>query len=913
MGWNPFKKWFGTKKSTAVSSTIYSMAGGYTDKENMIAALILNNVLKNTNNIAEDITNSVLYGPHYDTKNYLNWCNRTNYKGNLITNIFRQIPIESDDVEPFLDAPSGKIINVMKTYIDTADITLFADEWLLNNDPARRFTNWVAEFFTSTSIKITFEDLSDQIVTLPIDYDRENNYLVCYYKVYEPGTSDALIEGAIITDPVLPDTTGYNLVSDIDETPVNVSLDTVVHVLREFSNSDPDIETTTTTSSTEVFTGNNTVKDKIEYLGLTTETTTSYIKHTYYEHKIYAIEENIDVDVNVIDHGLYTETVTTTTTTEILTDTYETQFNEQTFYDNVLISENVFIYRIGSGETVLDALMDSVDPGSEFYPIMPLRINNVSIKDLPDTTIYTQVKKAYKKLTKDADIDELLAQIGDNPQIGDIDYCFIHSGIPLNTTSKYELRYVYEFLKGLISYQNYNETDYTSWANSMSSNADFNDYYALWVVAQSNPSDILYGTPRPHNPPLISSKTQTQVTTPAINKLILKTDNTLTDNFYMQLSWFNISETLHTGVGRTGAKRGDLWWVDTDAAAQADWWAVYLAGFTDTTTSAPVGFNNISSYLYYQVDEDNYKVLKVTGLEHRNYVYDGKFTSVNSKQALLDPEKSDLIIPLHEPTLKRLPGSYRNEVVVRSHNLVFNSYQIVKRMWYQRAAFKILVIIIMITIIAIITISTGGIGTGPAGKTAAAIVAALGVAGSTAIVLTLILQIAISILATIVIKLILEEAFKLFFDDELAAMLATITTIVVTIGISAGYEGVSFTEAAIVALSDPLTVLSMTVTVADAALTYVNTVNQNKMISSTENAKKLLDDNKKIIEKNTELFNLEPKIDNTEEIILDSLVFPEKRNDFLTRSLVTGSDIRQITLSMVYDYVEYSKMIGKLT
>jgi hypothetical protein len=911
VGWNPFKKWFGTKKTTVVSSTIYSMAGGYEDKENIIAALILNNVLKNTNNIAEDITNSVLYGPHYDTKNYLNWCNRTNYKGNLITNVFRQIPIESDVVEPFLDAPSGKIVNVMKTYIDTADITLFADEWLVNNDPARRFTNWVAEFFTTTSIKITFEDLSTQIVSLPITYDRENNYLVCYYKVYDPGTEDPLIEGGIVTDPVLPDTTDYTLVSGIDDTPVNVSLNTTVTVLREFSNSDPDITTSSTTSHTEVFTGNETIKNKIEYLGLTTETTTSYIEHTYTQNTIYVIEENVDVDVDIIDHGSYTETVTTTTTTEILTETYETKFDEQTFYDNVFISENVFIYLIGSGETELDALMDTVDPGSEFYPIMPLRINNVSIKDLPDTTIYDQVKKAYKKLTRDAEIDELLTQIEDNPQIGDIDYCFIHSGIPLNTTSKYELRYVYEFLKGLISYQNFNETDYTSWSNSMNSSIDFNDFYALWVTAQSNPSDILYGTPRPHNPPL-TNKTQTQVTTPVINKLILKTDNTLTDNFYIQLSWFNISETLYTGIGRTGAKRGDLWWVDTDAAAQADWWSVYLAGFTDTTTSAPVGFNNISSYLYYQVDEDNYKVLKVTGLEHRNYVYDGKYTSVNSKQALLDPEKSDLIIPLHEPTLKLLPGSYRNEVVVRSHNLVFNSYQIVKRMWYQRAAFKILVIYIMVSILVIITIVTVGIGSGPAGATAAAIVAALGVVGTTALVLTLILQITISILAAMILKIILEQFFKLFFDDELAALLATISTIVITIGISAGWEGVSFTETATSILSDPLTLLALTVNVADATMTYVNTTNQNKMISSTENAKRLFDENKKIIEKNTELFNLEPKIDNTEEIILDTLVFPEKRTDFLTRSLITGSSVRQLTLSMVYDFVDYSKTVGKL-
>jgi hypothetical protein len=911
VGWNPFKKLFGTKKTTVVSSTIYSMAGGYEDKDNIISSLILNNVLKNTNNIAEDITNSVLYGPHYDTKNYLKWCNKTNYRGNLITNVFRQIPIESDVVEPFLNTPSGKIVNVMKTYIDTADITLFADEWLVNNDPARRFTNWVAEFFTNTSIKITFEDLSTQIVALPITYDSENNYLVCYYKVYDPGTEDALIEGATVTDPVLPDTTEYTLVSDTDLTPVNVSLDTTVVVLREFSNSDPDTTTSSTTSHTEVFTGNITIKNKIEYLGLMTDTTTLYIEHTYTQNTIYVIEENIDVDVNIIDHGSYTETITTTTTTEILTETYETKFDEQTFYNNVFISENVFIYRIGSGETELDTLMDSVALGSEFYPIMPLRLNNTSIKDLPDTTIYDQVKKAYKKLTRDLEIDELLTQIADNPRIGDIDYVFIHSGIPLNTTSKYELRYVYEFLKGLISYQNFNETDYTAWSNSMDSSIDFNDFYALWVAAQSNPSDILYGTPRPHNPPL-SNKTQTQVTTPVINKLILKTNKTFTDNFYMQLSWFNISETLYTGVGRTGAKRGDLWWVDTDVAPRADWWAIYLAGFTDTTTSAPLGFNNISSFLYFQVDEDNYKVLKVTGLEHRNYVYKGKYTSVNSKQALLDPDKSDLIIPLHEPTLKRLPGAYRNEVVVRSHNLVFNSYEIVKRRWYQTTWFKIFVIYILINILVIITVVTVGIGTGPAGTVAAAIVAALTVTGTAALVLTLILQIVISVIAGIIIKTILEEVFKLFFDDELAALLATIGTIVVTIGISGAYEGVSFTEAAVSILSDPLTLLALTVNVADATLTYVNTTNQNKLISGTENAKRLFDKNKKIIEKNTELFNLEPKIDNTEEIILDTLVFPEKRNDFLTRSLITGTSVRQLTLSMVYDFVDYSKILGKL-
>jgi hypothetical protein len=895
-----------TKTIITVASTVYNMSGDYNADDKYFKAIVISGILQNIS-VADTIIGNLYNCPKSRFTKFFNYALNNNYKGNLITKINNRKKVDIDVIIDYLNPDLGTYVVIEKAFIDYGDITYWANKHILLNYPNLVLTDWVAELAPLNQILITYEDTSTELINLPTNYLYSNEYLIAYVKYYNESYNEPEEEGAIIEVDFedLPDTSDYTTI-DNDITNNSESLTETTTVLREYSNTTPSSTTTSSTSSTEVFTSHIKTKEKTTYLGIISGEIRHNLKETYIEYLNYNIIESTDVDIEVINHGSYTETITTTVVTEIFEPVYTYQINSQITVLSELINEDMLIYKLGSGITILDALQStSTDITEDLYPIIPLRIYNTSVKDIPDW--YNEAKQAYS-VVMDKNFDKLLDNIEDNSSIGDIDYAYIHFGFPLNTESKDEKLYIYEFFKNLINYQESTREEYLDWLNEIYANKVFIDDYVEWFTAQSNPSDPLFGS----SPPLLNGTLGSKVVKPSESVLEFRTNNLdiediTTDNFDIRISWSNIQEDIYTGLGKIGATKGDIWFSTTPPPENIDFTTLHASSVETFTEIVRLGLfiydpvNMLKDghiYLYHQIENFSYKVLSIAGLAHRNYIYRSYYNvGITGKEAIEDTEPSGFIIPLSKYVLNQVSWVVGNEICIRAGNLIFNSWQSRKTRWYPGSVFKVLVIVISIIIAVIVTIVTGGAGSGPVGGLSASIVAALGVAGTTALILTAILTVAINMVIGMIISAILTRIFTPIIGARYAKLVSAVATMIIMGGINTGFDATAMEG--LLLRADSLILLGLSVT-----NTVIEEVDNVQELSSE--VKALEDRNKKqekLIRENNELLGID-RADDLINKVLEQLTLEETPGEFLSRTLMRSDDIIRLSMDAINRFTE---------
>jgi hypothetical protein len=924
---------FSTSKTINVASVVYNMAGDIDSSDMYMKSTVLSAVL-NGSSISDAIVNTSLNGLYSKKSKFLNKCKNINFGGNITTSLNKNKQINLNELYSYITVDSDEFITIEKAYIEITDIAVYADKYLLENDPSKRFTDWVSEFLPLPNrVKITFEDTTTVTFNLPSDFEFKKEYLIVYYSVYKEDCTGSLIVGTLINSNTLPDTSEYILISDTITSTASVTLTTDINIVREFSNSDPTIETDSSSSTTESFDRHTVIKENRVYLGSTSDENVQYNLYTYTEYLDYEVKTNTVITVDTIDHGTYTETVTTTTVSEYIDNDYSYRIDTQLTTSNELVANKMLIYKIGSGDTVLDNLVEEEQIlKNEFYAIVPLRIDNTSVKELSS---FSDISKIYKLLTEE-NINKVLDKINDNPNVNDIDYVYTYMGVSLNSDNHIEQEYIYKFFKTLIQYQGTTYVDYLSWINKLAKSDEYEKVYDRWLLEQKTltiftssiesnsfyilldkyydsdiPIDIIpknlgggnytwYGTPLPPN--LDYSNSAIGAITPTKPTLKIRTNNSLGEKFYMQYSWFNIDEEIHSGLGKVGAKKGDYWWAVPNNVTQPYlyWYKIYITGVVkaiqENDTDGNGSINQARISLYHQIDENTYTVLHIDGLEQRNYVYEDKHVLTLGKGVIKDKTNKEFIVPLHIPTLKKLSILKKNELILRSHNIIFNSYQIVKKKWYQSGLFTAILIIAIV----IITVYTAGTDSITSSWLALEIGAATGVGSATAKLIAFLIIAGVDMLAAIVLTYTFQKGFEQFVDKDIAKILSTISTI-----ITLAYTGdvSSFSNLSNFASIDNL--LMITNAVLDSNMLLKNNLElQNEVSTLSTEYNKLV----KIIDsKNKEIGLVNDPVNMLQETVLSSSTFiNESPRDFFTRTSLTGSDIINISKSSVYDFVNLS-------
>lgn len=534
----------------------------------------------------------------------------------------------------------------------------------------------------------------------------------------------------------------------------------------------------------------------------------------------------------------------------------------------------LFIYEMGSGNVDLDALDDeaATDFGG-FFPMIPVRTHNLFVDEAPyASTIQEEAAKAWKKASGGQSLADLILNIEDNPDLEDIDHAFVVFGVPLNSQSNASCRYLFEFFRDLATYQFGTDTDYDTYASNQSSYGAYQAEVESWITAveggdptATRPSSLLYPQ---------SSRTA----------LRLHPDDPDTEHMDFTLSWAFIKETTHSGLGRTGAKKGDAWVTkETSYNWDDSFWSPSQATFFHRDLIDDV------FHVYFQENSDSYRRLKVVGLVHENHVYNNKSVVISSDEALDDPDESGLFLPLVQSTLHKLPLTVANQLGTESTLLIFNCYEEVKQRWYQTWIFKIALVLVSMAL----TAATGGLGlagmTGILG-TNAAVGAALGLSGLAAAVVGA----AVNALAAMLVTQLISQVSVRLFGQRLGALIGAIASVMalqVGSGLAAGnfhWESLMradnllrLTEAGIQGYTKALA-LSTADTYAD--LQALQTAYEEK--------------SGEIRDLTYETFGSQSGFDPLALTDTFAIAF-EKPQDYLARTLMVGSDIADLTREMI--------------
>jgi len=573
-------------------------------------------------------------------------------------------------------------------------------------------------------------------------------------------------------------------------------------------------------------------------------------------------------------------------------------YHEEVTATGALGPLKLFIYVLGGANANLNALENPANVIGEFYPFIPLRINNKAIDHadyIADGT-YDLCKKAYKRGAGNS-LDTVLGSIEDNPQIGDIDFAFLSWGIPLNVVDNSARRYLYSYFKSLIAQQSTSATAYEGFFAGLS---DFNtamDTYNTWLTAQEDPLDPLYGTTRPPQPTTIQ---------PSQSVIQIQSDNPAFSQYNVKLTWINVAENQYAGLGKVDAKNGEVW-IEQDTA---DTWVEVIGKrwwINNDDRGEWINVTQTNTYdvfhIFWQLTDNSYQKITVRGAVHQNYAYKNHTVTTYSNSALNDTDESSFLVPMHYPTVREMSLIDQTQMVTANTFMVFNTYQVTKVRWYQRGIFRIILLIVVV-IVSVLTMNPAAAAAsgGILGLNTAVGVAVGFASGSTA---ALIAGALLNAIAAIIVTNIITEAATALFGDKWGAIIGAIVGFVaLNVGTSIATNGQLGMDWGTMMRAE--NIMKLTNVVGDAYSAWANAEVygiQSDMLTAQQEFET----------ESEEIERLAAELGNT-GVIINPMMFTDVLNNnefssenpeqFISRTTMVGADIIDIGFSFVYDFAE---------
>lgn len=541
----------------------------------------------------------------------------------------------------------------------------------------------------------------------------------------------------------------------------------------------------------------------------------------------------------------------------------------------------MLIYKQDTGNSGYDAILDSSVGSGTFLPYIPLRLNNqfVSSTYLPD--IYTQCSKALKK-SMSAKIDDIIAKIADNSSLSEIDYAYVVFGVSLNVQENACRRYIYEFFKSVMQSADLTGSAYASWEDQEQAAYDSTQAFKAWQDGgEVGPAPTLIPYP---------STTYGQVS--------FRSDPGSVMNFAFIIDWTSIIESIGTGLKKPDAVPGELWFeVGNDLTYTEE---VYTPGshgaagtYTTNTTTREV------VYLHYQVDTNNWKTLTFYDLTHRNYIYEGNAVGYTAKAALTGTTESGFIIPLHEQIFRKLSLTDETQMSTACCFLMFNSVVIRSTPWYASSWFQVF----LVAAVLVVTVATAGAGTIGLLGANAAIGGALGFEGTIA---TIVGATANALAAMLLVQVIQIGATSIL-GNKLGAIIGAVAAILaLQVGSALAAGGNTMTAFESLMRVDNL--LKLTDALGKGFASYVDSEVQDVLGKTSD----LISDYNKQTGDITALYEQNIGFDQGAidplalvDVHPPKVIVPsELPSDFFNRTLMTGSEISDLSMNMITKFTD---------
>lgn len=883
-----------SSKKVYVSSAAFNMAGDELERPNFLKSAVIRSVMKGSKDgVGHDIIKSHLKGPGMKFRAFFRWASKPENYGTigLTTGDLKGTSAVSAEavksaLQTILGVSGSSSLYVQSAEISYADYTVWAEQWILDNHPDRYETAWTADYNeVLNKISITYADLSTEQFT-PTDFNISKDYLYSYYSINTSNIVGPVSMGTPISIgsdefPPVSSAEGWNLFTHTDDTTTTVSLDTTVskHIVKSYSDGTPDEVTDegpTTITSTGTFTDYTEVHKREIYIGRD-DATDGQIK---YSRETRHMSESFGgtIDVTTVTTVTTTRTIlgsegdpdvieTTTTTTTTVTETMVPDRTYSTDTQEVVSEEfgptKLHIYKIGSGDVFLDSLSTTLGSYGEFFPFIPVRLNNKFLSDTFQPTAYAQAKKGYKKATN-GDLDDLIAEIADNEDVGQMDYVYLNFGVSLNVLENSCKKYLYRFFEKLQLSQLGGPELYNLWKDGRLSAEELAlfEQWKDWYDDQLVTGSPFYGTAAPLLP--------INYDTIPINKLEFKNTGDLITNYLVRLTWIYINDGEGTGLAKPDAKVGELWFekLGKDEFAQNLLRPRSVTGLIGT-------LQNVEKIrLYWQRTADSYTYLDIVGMSHTNSIYGGKSVGITATEALDDTDESGFIIPLHYDTIKEMSLVDSTQMSTACMFLVVNTYQVVKKKWWQTGFFKIILYVIAVAVTIFIN---PGLGIGMA-----------------------LLITAVNFVVFQILLLIIEKIATALFGEDVARIITVIAAIAMIL-YDPGTASLNFAN-----LANPRVLLAITDVVLGAYAAELNADIMQTYQDMVDYKKEAAEEANKIQQAYFQEFGYGAGQIDPMMFVDSAKILNESSDTFLTRTLLTGSDIAEMATELLSNFAELS-------
>ena len=565
------------------------------------------------------------------------------------------------------------------------------------------------------------------------------------------------------------------------------------------------------------------------------------------------------------------------------------------------ITYGYLIYKQGSGFKEFDNLFSKPQELTNTYSaFLPFRAWNTFLSDkkgkeyLPE--VYKLAKKGANLAIGDNKYTELMDIIADNKDIGEIDFAYLHFGVPLNIPYDFGKEYIFEYFNNIADYNTeFGSPTYIPYSDlQVSSEYDeyYRDYFGTVFDGLSSRSSIIPGT--------------VYIRSPGTNL-----------NFNITINWDNITKSIKQGLCKEGAVAGKYYiWNQRDPVRVGKGYRlVYVDSGNDSGgeyVQESVGSVYTSAevlHIAYQETSNRYTEIQVWSAEQLNYIYGGKYTATYSDDAFADKDLSDFIIPIQYNSFLETNMAKMDSTMQCCYNLVFNCYKVKKKKWYQTGFFAFVVVIVAIVITVVACYINPALGAAVA-KGLSATVGGV-VAGTFAVSMAAYIAIAMAINAIVAIALsmILIPAAQSVFGEKLGLIIGTIIIIVLTMGTSFTSNGISFSVSNITTSisSNPGLFTASVAMQGGSVYAQLLGIKAQSVLAKINNLYLSYQDKmEEIQEKTDELLGY----NQYSPLFLSSVLDPEEpliyedRDTFLTRTLMVGSDIVDLTLTSITNFTK---------
>lgn len=877
---------FSSKSTTHVSSVVYNMAGDVKDRADYLKTTVVNRALAGTKKtLINETLDSYLGGPGINLRRFGRWAREFGYNENLgVVQSSVTLPKSLDNaaLATALGAVYGKEVLVNESNIGTFDYGMWANQYMLANRPDKYLDNWQTTFDDTTN-RITITIPGENPVTfLPAGVDKTANFL--YVNLNQVGPGSKVVEAGewTTTAPGLQDTVPSFGSQDVTApmlttatvTQTDTGKDPVVSVIETPADFNTTLKSATYTRTERLPDAQlvlavgevTTLIEMRERLVPTSKTTTS------------SVTENIAPGVDRV-----TTVVTVAQSYNKVTEYRTTKTTEKT---KTWGKEEIFIYRRGSGNATLDTFFSTTRTAGTFFPIIPVRVDNRFISESYYPHLLPWVKKATRRATNHS-FEKLVSLVADNPSLGDIDYAYVIFGASLNTPEDTAKRYLYEFftqvssIGGSVSMNQFvaqHREAMASW-----------DAWVIWYNLHRNAVDE-------NGQPIKTAPEPVRKPFPNLPVNYFEVSSPV--NYRIGISYSGMDQSTLSGQFKVGAKIGDA--------------RIYRGGVTQlygyrqhtddegsgrTTWTKVVTSKHESVVIEWQHAPNSFRRLVISDLMHRNYVYGGKVVWISGWEALNDLDESGFIVPLQDEILRRMPLPAATQLCTASTYLMFNCYQVTKQKWYQTGIFKIVVIIVAI----VISVYSGGAGAGAAGGllgTNAAVGAAIGFTGAAAIVAGAVAN----ALVAMVLTQAISSASRAILGEKIGAIVGAIASFAaVSVGSTlAGGQPLSMSFGNMLKAEN---LFQLTTAVGNGITNYIQASTAEIQQEAAGVLEEYKEQSKSIAERFMQEFGSTGQID---PLAVGGIV-PFKLEDpdvFLDRTLMTGTDIADMSLDMLADFPE---------